>query len=153
MSVAIAVAIVVVVDVRRERARGQRGGIIKIEGRGRGKWRASMMIFLSDPCCKNIGRAARPLKPYDKAGPTHAFVGHWGEGRAGGGGGIIGIAGQKEETMGVTRRKWDFFYASYEPAHMSLQRKNTKVKIARCSGMSKFCPPAAASRKSRQGNK
>jgi hypothetical protein len=33
-----------------------------------------------------IGRAARPLEPNDKAGPTHAFVGHWGEGRMGGGG-------------------------------------------------------------------
>ena len=29
-----------------------------------------------------IGRAARPLELYDKAGPTHAFVGRWGEGRA-----------------------------------------------------------------------
>jgi hypothetical protein len=35
-SVAIVVAIVVVVDVRRERARGQRGGIIKLKGRGGG---------------------------------------------------------------------------------------------------------------------
>ena len=75
-----------------------------------------------------------------------------GGGARGRGGGIIGIEGQKGETMGATRRKWYFFYASCEPARTSLQRKKPKVKIARCSGMSKFCPPATASPESRQGN-
>ena len=31
--------------------------------------------------------------------------------------------------------------------------KKNIVKITRCSGMSKFCPPAVASRESRRGNK
>ena len=42
-----------------------------------------------------------PLELYDKANPTRAFVGRWGEGRVDGGG-IIGIEGRKGETMGVT---------------------------------------------------
>ena len=42
---------------------------------------------------------------------SHAFSDErWGKGRARGGGGIIGIEGRKGETMGATRRKWDFFY-------------------------------------------
>jgi hypothetical protein len=46
-----------------------------------------------------------------------------------------------------------FFYASCLPGRMSLQRKKPKAKIAQCSGMSKFCPPAAALRKSMRGNR
>ena len=42
-----------------------------------------------------IGRSAQPLEPYDKAGPTHAFVGRWGEGHAGGGGVLLGLKGGK----------------------------------------------------------
>jgi hypothetical protein len=33
-----------------------------------------------------------------------------------------------------------------------LKRKKPKAKIARCSGMGKFCPPAAASPESPRGN-
>jgi hypothetical protein len=55
--------------------------------------------------------------------------------------------------MGAKRRKWVFFNASCLPVRTSLKRKKTKAKIARCSGMSKFCPPAAASRKSMRENR
>ena len=43
-----------------------------------------------------------PRATPDKAGPTRAFVGRWGEGRVGGELGIIGIVGQKGERMGAT---------------------------------------------------
>ena len=42
-----------------------------------------------------------PRATPDKAGPTRAFVGRWGEGRVGGELGIIGIVGQKGERMGA----------------------------------------------------
>ena len=43
-----------------------------------------------------------PRATPDKAGPTRAVVGRWGEGRVGGELGIIGIVGQKGERMGAT---------------------------------------------------
>jgi hypothetical protein len=54
--------------------------------------------------------------------------------------------------MGVTQRKWDFFYRASPHTRVCSEKKNM-VKIARCSGMSKFCPPAAALGELRQGNK
>ena len=49
-----------------------------------------MMIFYLTHAAK-IGRAARPLEPYDKANPTRAFVARRGEGRVGGGGVLLGL--------------------------------------------------------------
>ncbi len=88
----------------------------------------------------------------DKAGPTRAFVGRWGEGRMGGGLGIIGIDGQKGERMGTTQWKWDFFQCIVQAHTDKFAAKKNKVKITQCSDMSKFCPPAAPSRRSRRGN-
>jgi hypothetical protein len=53
--------------------------------------------------------------------------------------------GREETETGI-------FWMHRVPALTSLQQKKTKGKIARCSGMSKFCPPAAALRESIRGN-
>jgi hypothetical protein len=53
-----------------------------------------MMIFNLTHAAK-IGRAARPLEPYDKANPTRAFVARRGEGRVGGGGVLLGLKDRK----------------------------------------------------------
>jgi hypothetical protein len=55
--------------------------------------------------------------------------------------------------MGAKRRQCFFFDTSCVPERTSLLRKKTQAKIVRCSGMSKFCPPAAASRESMRGNR
>ncbi len=49
------------------------------------------------------------------------------------------------------RRKWVFIDASCRRIRSILKRKKPKAKIARCSGMGKFCPPAAASPESPRG--
>ena len=40
-----------------------------------------------------IGRATGPQEPCDNAGPTRAFVGHWGKGGTGGGGVLSDLEG------------------------------------------------------------
>ena len=104
--------------------------------------------FFIRPRCKNRKSSATP----DKAGPMGAFVGCWGEGRVGGGGVLLGLTGRKER--GWARRDGNgiFFNASCKPTRTSLKQKKPKVKITRCSSMSKFCPPAAASCKLTWGN-
>ena len=87
-----------------------------------------MMIYNLTHAAK-IGRAARPLEPYDKANPTRAFVARRGEVRAGRGGGIIGIEGRKGETMGTTQRKWDLFRCILRARKHEFERKKNKVKI------------------------
>ncbi len=54
--------------------------------------------------------------------------------------------------MGATQRKWDFYQCIMQAHTHEFAAKKNKVKITRCSGMSKFCPPAAASRKLMRGN-
>jgi hypothetical protein len=55
--------------------------------------------------------------------------------------------------MGVMQWKWNFFDASCVPACThAFAEKKPKAKIARCSSMSMFCPPATASRESIRGN-
>jgi len=46
-----------------------------------------------------------------------------------------------------------FFMHRARPRAQVCSGKKNKVKIVFCSGMNKFCPPAAASREPRRGNK
>ncbi len=64
---------------------------------------------------------------------------------------LLGLEGGGGEDDGREAPAMFFFDTSCVPEHTSLQRKKTQAKIARCSGMSKFCPPAAASRESMRG--
>jgi hypothetical protein len=50
------------------------------------------------------------------------------------------------------RRKWVFIDASCMQIRTILKQKKPEAKIARCSGMGKFCPPAAALPESPRGN-
>jgi hypothetical protein len=98
-----------------------------------------------------IGRAAQPKEPCDNTGPTRAFVGLWGKGGMGGGGVLSGLESRGRGDDGKAM-EMGFFYASCVPVCTSLRQKKPKAKIMQCSGMSKFCPPAAASRKSMRWN-
>ena len=98
-----------------------------------------------------IGRAARPQKPCDNTGPTCAFIGRWWKAGAGSRGGIIRFGGGGGGDDGHKAK--EMFFLCIVRAHKhAFAAKKTKAKIARCSSMSKFCPPAAASCKSKQRN-
>ena len=66
---------------------------------------------------------------------------------------LLGLEGGGGEVDGREAPAMFFFDTSCVPERTSLLRKKTQAKIARCSGMSKFCPPAAALGELRQGNK
>ncbi len=50
------------------------------------------------------------------------------------------------------RRKWVFNRRVVHTNTHDYEAKNPKAKIARCSGMGRFCPPAATSPESPRGN-
>ncbi len=50
------------------------------------------------------------------------------------------------------QRKWVFINATCMQIRTILKQKKPKAKIAQCSGMGKFCPPAAALPESPRGN-
>ncbi len=95
----------------------------------------------------------QPQQPCDNAGSTRALGCLLGEGARKQRGGINAIGGWvMREAMHA--REMVFFsthHACYYAQVLGI--KKPKSKIRRCSGIGKFCSPAAASPKLMQGNK
>ncbi len=77
-----------------------------------------------------------------------------GEGsRTGRGEGLLGLKGGRGGDDGGDVTKMGFFRCIMRSCMHEFAAKKNKGKIARCSGMSKFCPHTAALRESIRGNK
>ncbi len=95
-----------------------------------------------------------PLSPHMmgyNTDPTHAFGWSLGEGAHRQKGGIKRFGGWGGGRYGCDGYGF-FIDASCMRIRLILKQKKSRAKIARCSGMGKFCPPAAASPESPWGN-